>query len=893
MHEPISLIDAPAEGDHYAFRAVVESPSPLITPLRSENDLIAPLLLRQGSTALDSVIITGHAEMEEMFPNSTQSETDAVARIDKTDKTDSVRNEVFLQKIIGNNPDPLPMIVSFSGNPKNAEARAWQATRLQPGRVLSSQDNNYFALATFHQSEDGKHRRRKKDFAALHAIMLDDVGSKVDAGRVSLSPSWAIETSSGNYQLGYILAEPLTDGSLADHLMNAVIAADLCDPGANGPQSRLARLPVGINGKYDPPFPCRLAEWAPDRRYTVEQIINGMRLDMQSAGKKGKAAKAKNACGDSSAAEALFTLPSDNPVIAALRAKGLYKSLLAEGKHDITCPWAAEHSGGIDGGAAYFEPSDATPLGGFKCLHSHGDKIRIRALLDFLGVPMSAARMKPIIRIIPGELDQIVDAAERSLTLTGQYFQRGGMIVTVVTDPGTKETCVQTISQPALLRALSKAAVWERVNGNSGGWIPCDPPAKHTNVLFDGSCYPHLPALNGLARQPYLRLDGSLCCHPGYDAQTGMYGAFSAQDFAIPDIPTREQALGSFTVIAELLSEFSFAQESDRSAALCAILTATIRSNLPTAPMFHVRAPQISAGKSYLCELITAFATAQAGTPTTFPVEDEECRKLLLAELLQAPAVIEFDNLNCDLLAHKSLCTALTSGRMTGRILGLSKTATVNTQVLLLSSGNNVGPVADMTRRCVTINLDPRCETPATRTFSRPDLVGEVRNNRGRYVSAALTIMRAYIANKSAQTNCKTIASFNQWTDWCRKPLIWLGLPDPATSVFEGMDIDPDRETLGRLLLVLVKLFGKHPIMVRDLKRKVLMASPETDDLRDLLEEIAGERDGINSRRLGRWIKRHAGRIVHDLKLVRAPINQNAESWRVESVISVSSIDST
>ena len=58
----------------------------------------------------------------------------------------------------------------------------------------------------------------------------------------------------------------------------------------------------------------------------------------------------------------------------------------------------------------------------------------------------------------------------------------------------------------------------------------------------------------------------------------------------------------------------------------------------------------VGSGKSYLCELITAFATPQNRTPTTFPGDNEECRKLLLAEC--APAVIEFDNLTGDLIAH-------------------------------------------------------------------------------------------------------------------------------------------------------------------------------------------------------------------------------------------------
>jgi hypothetical protein len=77
--------------------------------------------------------------------------------------------------------------------------------------------------------------------------------------------------------------------------------------------------------------------------------------------------------------------------------------------------------------------------------------------------------------------------------------------------------------------------------------------------------------------------------------------------------------------------------------------------------------------------------------------------------------------------------------------------------------------------------------------------------------------------------------------------------------------------------------------MVRDAMR---LAESMTDDhieLREILHEIAGERDGINRRKVGWWIKRHAGRIVDGRRFVRASGNRSAEAWRVESVSPVSS----
>jgi len=63
-----------------------------------------------------------------------------------------------------------------------------------------------------------------------------------------------------------------------------------------------------------------------------------------------------------------------------------------------------------------------------------------------------------------------------------------------------------------------------------------------TTVLFDSTSYPHLPVLNGLARQPYLRSDGGLIINAGYDSTTGLFGVFDARDFSVPDKPTRAQA---------------------------------------------------------------------------------------------------------------------------------------------------------------------------------------------------------------------------------------------------------------------------------------------------------------------------------------------------------------
>jgi len=797
----------------------------------------------------------------------------------KTAETFNVSNEEFLKAIFRDVSDGVrPIVVNFAGNPSTASKSCWAGRSWTESVAgMLSADNNYFSLSAFNPDGEGNYRRRKAQFYACFSIMLDDVGTKVNSGDVKLEPSWLLETSEGNYQAGYILKEPITEEAQATQLAKAVIAAGLCDPGAGGPSARLARLPVAINGKYDPIFSCRLESWRPDLAYTIQELADGLGLSLAPPqNKQATAVAAVNAD-----ANAVWQpRPLTNPVIDILMQRGLYKSQLSEGKHDIRCPWVSEHTGQVDGGTAYFEPDDDYPNGGFKCLHGHCNHRSIRDLLEVLQVEPQAARMRPVIRVIDGDLHRVVDAAEKALVEKGQYYQRGGVIVTVKTDPSTQLTQMSNVGVDELTLGLGHVADWQRFDGRSKDWVRKDPPCRHVNILLKKGAYRYLPSLAGIARQPFLRTDGSLVTVPGYDLESNMYGVFDTSLYKLPQSPSVEQARESLEQLRSLLADFEFSSSTDESVALSAMLTAAIRVSLPVAPMFHVTAHVPGSGKSYLCALIAAFATPNRGEPTAFPGDDVECSKVLLATLMTSPAVIEFDNLTSDLLAHKSLCTALTSEDMSGRILGQSKTVSVSTRALLLSSGNNVGPVNDMTRRCLTIGLSSKAEHPAQRTFKHPDLLEVVRAKRGECVSAALTIIRAWIEAGKPSHAGKNIASYGLWSEYCRSPLIWLGCDDPVENLFRKMTEDPERELLGRLLQAWSDMFGSKALRVRDALARV-QSQPHTKDLTELLEDIAGDRGRINTRSLGWWLKRNAGRVVDGRQLVQVKGNSSGDRWAV------------
>jgi hypothetical protein len=799
-------------------------------------------------------------------------------------------NAEFISTVFEDLPEgAFAAVCSKPGNPNQG---GWIARRVDDrvSSIVTAERNNYLGCSSFYPEDDGTFRARKAQFAACHFMMLDDLGTKVPLDRLGgFELSWLIETSPGNYQGGILLAEPITDGAIAVRLHNAMIEAALCDAGARGPLSRWARLPVAINGKpkyadkVGALFRCRLVEWRPEKRYSPQEIVDRLQLEFAPAGRPKKPAepRAKRPSPPDDADDVLTPKAVENPVVAALKARGLYKTPLGSGKHDLTCPWVHEHTDELDTGAAYFEPDDQYPLGGFCCQHSHRDKYHVGALLAFLGVQNAEARHKPGIRVVPGELHRVVDAAEKQLANGGRHYQAGGLIVSVSTDPVSGDPSIVPIRAPALTRELSVAATWEKFDARTGDWVRCDPPERHTKILFDAQTYNYLPPLAGLARQPYLReSDGELIGQPGWDSDTHRFGVFDPRHFAIPD-PTPDAARAALALLEDLLAEFHFVTAHDKAAALSAIFTAVVRPTLPHAPAFHVRAPVMGSGKSYLCELIGAFSGPGPNVKVSYPTTSEEATKAVLSLLLTGPACVDFDDMDTDWLPHGVIKRMLTAEAITDRILGLSKTATVSTRTLFLGSGNNVGPIRDLLRRVLTIHLDPRCPTPATIAYKGAP-VEQVRQRRGVYVAAVLTIIQAWREAGSPRAQADSIATYGvAWSEYCRFPLMWLGHPDPATALFEQIRHDPDGDALSGLMQAWYAVFGESPKTVRSAVNVAVQAS---QDLLDAMREFPVEERGeINRSKLGWILKKNANRIVDGFEFQRAEADGRT-AWRVVAV---------
>jgi hypothetical protein len=813
-----------------------------------------------------------------------------------------VSNSAFVQALSVGLPQGA--VLAVCSKPGDPQQGGWFAQRADDvDSQCWSGRNNYVNTAAFFPEADGSVRARQSNFAALVAIVLDDVGTKVPPERLAgIEASWEIETSPGNFQVGFILSRPITDVQKATKYQAAYVAAGLCDSGATG-ATRWVRIPKAINGKpkhrnrSGQTWACKLRVWNPDKRFTPEELLAAFGLTLANEPARnshdvvavGQSPMAKKV--DWSDNEVYTPKAAENPVITALKAQGLYKRQTSEGKHDVTCPWVGEHTDALDTGAAYFEPSKQFPTGGFRCQHSHGDKHHIGDLLEFLEVDSSEARHKARIRLIPGEINVVVDAAELVLVERGNYYQAGGLIVTIKVDPKTGDPSILPVSEQALTQELAACADWEKFDGRCKAWVRTDPPPRYVSMLYKAQQYKHLPVLLGVTRQPYFREeDGQIVTVPGYDAGSQRFGVFDESQYVLPE-PTREEAQAALTKLRALLCEFHFAQPHDEAASVSGMFTAVLRPSIELAPAIHAKAHSIGSGKTLLCEVIGAMAGPGGNRKLSYPKTSEEASKVILSALLEGPAVVEFDDMDTDWLPHGVINRMLTSTHMTERILGSSKVATVSTRTLFLGSGNNVGPIRDLVRRVITITLDPQCATPATLQY-QGDPLATVRKNRAELVCAVLTIVRAWRLAGSPKSNVPNIASYGgAWSDYCRHPLIWLGLPDPATALFEQLKNDPDREALGKLLREWYRRFGSAPTTVRKVVAKAhelaedhsYGGSGSTGD-HDLMDAICefpvSERGVINSSKFGWLLKRNAMRIVDGLRFEEAQAD-GRKAWRV------------
>jgi putative DNA primase/helicase len=253
--------------------------------------------------------------------------------------------------------------------------------------------------------------------------------------------------------------------------------------------------------------------------------------------------------------------------------------------------------------------------------------------------------------------------------------------------------------------------------------------------------------------------------------------------------------------------------------------------------------------------------------------------KRLGAAIIKGLPILSLDNSEVD-IGGAAMCQVVERPRISLRVLGYSELPEFDCRTTVYSNGNNVGVRGDMVRRTLICDLDRGVERPELHAFAK-NPIEMVRENRGAYIAAALTIVRAYIrAGSPVPDKYVPLGSYGQWCRMVRLPLLWLGQQDPVISMNEARKSDPVLANI-RQLFTSGWLKEGQPYRARD-----IMAKAETDtDLQELLERVAGDEQGkVSSRRLGNWLSNICGRVVEGYRLNDYDIKQNVVRYYLELV---------
>lgn len=619
-------------------------------------------------------------------------------------------------------------------------------------------------------------------------------------------------------------------------------------------------------------------------------------------------------------------------LVQALKATkpGVFVGHVADGvKHHIVCVNEKEHTKPGADSATFIVDADQSQTGSFvyHCCHAHcvsRDRLYfLRKMLEegwltakdlsckrfFAGAPDARRLDQPqqtksdeyfyqpsVIRFVPGDLPSIVRQAEQALIHSSQgIYQRGSRLVR----PGTLKTGVAMhgdvqglsiieMGEAALVEALTNAAYWEKYDARVADWVPMDAPNKVAKTLLDRKGLWNLPTLTGIISAPILRQDGSILCEPGYDPDTGFFLDLQlCEPLQIPDCPSQEQIHHAHDQLNALVDTFPFANRESRSVALSLILTTLIRPSLRTAPLHAFTAPTAGSGKSMLVDIACLIATGKEASVIAQGKSEEEMEKRIGALLLQGDSYIAIDNCEAP-LGGDVLCQMLTQTQIRIRVLGRSEVSMLPLSATVTATGNNLVLAGDMTRRSIIGRLEPECERPELRRFEK-NPIEMVKANRKTYLEAALTILRAYhVAGRPKRPD--PLGSFEEWSNWIRGALVWLGEDDPVKTMEDARKTDPSLELLStfhqqwKIAIGLDVRVKARDLVVKAGEFAVGSSGAEYryPDLREALLAVAQDRGAISVRRLGQWLSRHCGRIVNQISIAQCPQDHGTTTWELQ-----------
>ncbi len=439
----------------------------------------------------------------------------------------------------------------------------------------------------------------------------------------------------------------------------------------------------------------------------------------------------------------------------------------------------------------------------------------------------------------------------------------------------------------------------------------CPPPLYAAkDILGLADLRTKFEAVEAVTEIPVLRPDGTVLDQPGYDSATKLYYAPAAGlEFPpVPATPTHADVEKALQLIDSAICDFPFVYDvtadhtfvpnelrdqadlifsSSRANVIGTLVTPFVRPAMdgPT-PLGAITAPAPGTGKTLLAEEIALVATGRPAPLFSAPRDEDEFRKQITAYLREGVGVIVIDNVR-DRLESGQLCKALTATVWADRILGYTQTTMLPVRCLWLATGNNFHVGGDLPRRCYWIRLDAKTSVPHLRTgFTHPNLRAWTLANRGRLITAVLTVVRKwFIDGKPSPLKTKPLGSYESWCEVVGGILEHVGVHGfLAGSAEHPEEADEGSQEAAAFLSALADVFGGRDFTSSDVHALCVQATPPALSAAIPAELAEVRYDApLFVRRLGRWFadradRRFGGSQIH---VKRARIAHKVQVWQI------------
>lgn len=486
--------------------------------------------------------------------------------------------------------------------------------------------------------------------------------------------------------------------------------------------------------------------------------------------------------------------------------------------------------------------------------------------------------------LLPGEhTDQTRSRIEQSVSLFADtvlarlpentLYRMDNFVGTLTGDAGERKFSVITV--PGLRYLLDqhlKFAVWQPST------------SKRPPVLVYRSC-PEDAASLVLDRA---RTHGAVCPikliinYPAYTGPrisagyraTKTGGIFYDEHPSIRDIPT--EGLPDLSILDDITVDFPFADQASRENFYGLLLTPLLRPALNgNVPMHFVMASLERTGKSLLIEAVLGGTILGRPTPMMqLSEKDEEVDKRITAMLLRGSSIFNFDNIK-DFIDSPSLCSLLTSSIYDGRVLGKSQILSIENNTTVIGSGNNVKATGEICKRFVPIKLQPRTDSPETRTdFVHKNISAYILQRR-RDILTCLCQMIDSWKRAGAPKSSTPMGGFGRWAECIGGCMQFHGFTHWLGNYREWTrTADPLGEDLRGLVTEWARIHGGNSVKTNDLINIC-------KDHGFFLDILAGDDKSVLPKFSKRILIKHENTPVLDF-IIRKCMSGKNSSWRLD-----------